>query len=291
LGRFVTETFEALKNKFFGIMQEIKNSKLGNIVADIFQALKNKFTSIASAVGDIKIGEVVGGIFKGISSKILQIFQTIGGFFSKIGRILDVFAKGKGPLLFLEKMLAPFPKFLQFIIKGPLKMLLQVFGAGAGLGKFFLEKFPQIYLVINTITGLFDAFTDKLLEGKSFFQKLLTGIIYGITSFVNFFDFIGLKLVDFEEVRDRVDKFFSAFKDGFFKGLLEIINQVVTFVLGMGPKVGAWIVGWFDTKWGEALYDIAKTAKNPLDMFVKWWDLTKMKMVEYITEPFKKMIN
>ena len=291
LGRFVTETFEALKNRFFGIIQEIKNSKLGNIVADIFEAVKSKFTSIASAVEDVKISEIIGSIFSGISSKILQIFETIGGYFTRIGRILDVFAAGKGPLLFLEKMLAPFPEFLQFIIRGPLKMLLEVFGKGVAFGNFLAEKFPIIYFVIETITGLFDAFTDKLMEGKSFIQKLLTGIIYGITSFVNFFEFIGLKLVDFEEVRDRVDKVFSAFKDGFFKGLLEIINQVVTFVLGMGPKVGAWIVGWFDKKWGEALYDIAKTAKNPMDMFVKWWDLTKTKVVEYITEPFKKMID
>lgn len=291
LGKFVSETFEALKNKFFGIMQEIKNSKLGNIVAEIFQAVKSKFTSIASSVKDVKIGEIVGSIFSGISTKILQIFETIGGYFSRIVRILDVFAAGKGPLLFLEKMLAPFPEFLQFIIRGPLKMLLQVFGKGAAFGKFLLEKFPIIYLVIETITGLFDAFTDKLMEGKSFIQKLLTGIIYGITSFVNFFEFIGLKLVDFEEVRDRVDKVFSSFKDGFFKGILEIINQVGTFILGMGPKVGAWIVGWFDKQWSEALYNIAKTAKNPLDMFVKWWDLTKTKVVEYITEPFKKMID
>ena len=204
----------------------------------------------------------------------MGIFKSIGEFFSRFGRVLNIIEKGKGPLLFMEKLLKPIPEFLKFIVEGPLKIIFKGLQLGLKVGRFFGKLLIPLAVVLELFSGLFKAFSDEKLSNKSFIQKLITGVVAGLGGFLDIFSIFGLEFFNFDEIRDRIDKMFKPFQEGkWIQGIGQILNQNVSFLLAIPGKILGWVVGWFSKDLGKKVtdyfrnFDLFETIKNII-MFV-----------------------
>lgn len=242
--RFVKELFSSIFKDLLNLARYIQESKLGTFITDIFKGLETKFLSIGKAVEGVK------------SVKFVSIFQEIGAFFSRLGRIVDIIGAGKGPLLFMSKILKPLPGFLKAVIEGPLRLIFKGLEYGVRFGKFVGKFLVPLAVALELFMGLFKAFTDTKLSDKSFIQKLTTGIIAGIGGFFDIFSIFGLEFFNFDEIRDRIEKIFKPFREGkWIQGIGQILNQVISWFLAVPGKILGWVVGWFSKDLGKKITD------------------------------------
>jgi hypothetical protein len=258
IGKFITGLFKAIKSKIIQGITLIKDSKIGKIVKGFFNSIKQTVLSWRAAISDSKIVKSVKGFFNILSTRVISIFNAVKSLLFKVKNffkpITSLFGKLKLPGI-------AFKGFLGFLSK-----LGGFFNLGLKAGKIFGKLLAPLFLVIEIVTGLFKAFNDDKLKDKSFFQKLLTGFISGILEFFDIFEIFGLNLISFDEIRDRIEKIFKPFREGkWLEGLNQILNQVVSFIVGLGGKVVGWLIGFFNKDLGE------KTQK-----FFKDFDLVEL---------------
>ena len=256
LVQIVKNLFQNIKTSLSGISKALSESKLGSFVIGIFEGISTKLGGLVKSVREIKITNVIPQLFSIIQSKFLGIFKSIGEFFSSFGRILNIIEKGKGPLLFMEKLLKPIPEFLKFIVEGPLKIIFKGLQLGLKVGRLFGKLLIPLAVVLELFSGLFKAFSDEKLSNKSFIQKLITGVVAGIGGFLDIFSIFGLEFFNFDEIRDRIDKIFKPFQEGkWIQGIGQILNQTVSFFLAIPGKILGWVVGWFSKDLGKKVTD------------------------------------
>ena len=243
LGKFVEEMVENLKSKFFELVEKVKNSKVGKLAEDVFNTIKTKFDDIVEGVKNFKPGEL-------IKSKFTKITETIDEFFGPLKSLLPK-AEGVKPLKILQPIFDFFGDIFKFV-SGPFK-------AGAGLGKLLGRALGPIFALVEVFIGLYQSFTDPKLKDKSFLQKAVTGVVKGIIEFfTGITKLVGLDLFDFDEIRDRIDKVFESFKEGFIPGILQLLNQWNSALLSIPMKIIGWMIGWFDKDAGDKIKEYAK---------------------------------
>lgn len=267
--------FNLLRVKLKNIFLSLKNTKIGKAISGLFKSVKLKFLKALRSLKGLSIVKSISGFFKNLKDVIGKKFKSITSFASKMfssikGGIGSIFLKVKNLILRLKNFFKPITsllgkfKFAQALTKplSLLKGLLRFFGKlsgffklGMGIGRIFGKVLWPIFAIIEIVTGLFKAFTDPKLKDKSFIQKMITGLVAGIAGFFDIFSLFGLELFKFEEIRDRFDKIFSAFKDGFLNGIFEWLNQLQSFAIGLVGKIIGWIVGWFNKDAGKAITD------------------------------------
>jgi len=251
IGQFVTKLFRGIKLKFLNALRALKNLSIVKSVRSFFTSFK------ASIISKFKSLITIGrGIFDSVSKRIMSIFNSVKSFITKIRNffkpITNFLSKFKvGKLLSVPMRL--FKSFMGFFSK-----LSGFFKLGLKLGRLLGKLAVPIFLIIETVTGLFKAFTDPKLKDKSFLQKLITGLVAGIAGFFDIFSIFGLELFGFDEIRDRFDKIFSAFKEGFFKGIFEWVNQIFSYIISFFGKIVGWVVGWFNKDAGKAITEWSK---------------------------------
>jgi hypothetical protein len=166
---------------------------------------------------------------------------------------------------------------------GFLSKLGGFFKLGLKVGRIFGRILTPLMALIEIGVGLFQAFTDPKLKDKSFLQKLVTGVTKGLASLLNIFEIFGLKLVDYDEIRDRIEKIFKPFREGkWLEGLNQISNQIISFLIGLGGKVVGWLIGFFNKDLGDRIqkffkeFDlndmVNKAIKTVKDWVVSLWD-------------------
>jgi len=251
IGQVVTRLFRSIKLKFLNALRALKNLSIVKSIRSFFSSFKasiaSKFKSLLS------IGK---GIFDSVSKRVMSIFNSVKAFITKIRNffkpITSFLSKFKaGKILSLPMKL--FKSFMGFFSK-----LSGFFKIGLKLGRLVGKLLWPIFAIIETVTGLFKAFSDPKLKDKSFLQKLVTGLVAGIAGFFDIFSIFGLELFGFDEIRDRFDKIFSAFKEGFFKGIFEWVNQIFSYIVSFFGKIVGWVVGWFNKDAGKAITEWSK---------------------------------
>jgi len=281
LGKFVEEVFTNLKGKFLELVDKVRNSKVGKFIEELFTNIKTKFDDIVKAAREFKPIEFIKGkfaqltatiddIFKGITTAVKEnkIVKTVLGVFDSIGEffkpLTDLLPKG-APGGKIGSALKPIFEFFDDIWKA----VGGFFKAGFNVGKQIGRALGPLFFIVETIIGLYQSFTDPKLKDKSFIQKALTGFVTGFVEFITgIFQLVGLDLFDFTEIRDRIDKVFSSFKEGFIPGILELLNQLVSSIASIPVKIVGWIVGWFDKDAGDKIkefgknFDILKNLKD-----------------------------
>ena len=330
LGQLLEEVFSKIRSKFLSLLEKIRKTKVGQYVEEVFTTVRGKFTDIIKrirnsntarmveeAVADIKaffnnvtkavrefnplqsirnkltqITQAIEDIFKGITvavrenkavKSIISVFESIGEFFKPLTALVP---RGGGGAI--VKALTPIFEVFQDIAKFAGKW----FAFGFKYGKILGDALGPIMAIIEVLVGLYQAFTDPKLKDKSFLQKALTGVVTGILEFLTgIFQIIGLDLFDYTEVRDRIDKIFESFNDGFINGILQLVNQLLSLVNSIPIKIVGWIVGWFNKDAGDAIKEYGKN--------FDWWVYTKNlfnaifnivgKMVNFVIGLFKEI--
>jgi len=263
----VKNFFTNFRKILSNIFNLIKQSKIYKMIEGLFLTLKSKFLSILKFIGELDIVKAIKIIFTSISTSLKGKFNFILQFFKAIGEKLKPIKDFFGKLKSIN-----FSKFLN------LKTIVELVSKLTGLGKIFtkalalgrlLGKFLlPLLAVFEVLVGTFQAFTDPKLKDKSNLQKIITGVLKGILNIFDIFEIIGLNIVSFPEIRDRVDKIFSSFKDGILKGILDVVNQIASFIVGIPIKILGWIVGFFNKDLGNQItqfgvdLDILRAVKN-----------------------------
>ena len=280
LGELIEDFFGKIRSKFVKLIERIKKTKTGKMIEEIFDTLKSKFTNVLKNIKQFKpsafikskfglVTQAIEQIFNGIKTAIKEnvivttvsrVFKSIGEFFKPLTDLLPKM-QGVKPFKILEPILGFFDDIFK-LVSGPFK-------AGLALGKTLGRALGPIFAIFEVFIGLYESFTDPKLKDKSFLQKAVTGVVKGIIEFfTGITKLIGLDLFNFDEIRDRIDKIFSAFKKGFLPGIMQLINQLVSTITSIPMKIVGWIVGWFDKDAGNKIkelgrnYDYFKTLKT-----------------------------
>lgn len=278
IGKFLRGLFAGLKAKVLKWAEAIRESSVVKAIKGFFNSVKETVLGWKAALKESKIYKAIESIFAGIKSRVGSIFNAIKTAFGKIKSFFQ-------PVLgFLSKTkIAKLPTGALKGFMGFLSKLGGFFSIGLKVGKVFGRLFGPILALYEIGVGLFQAFSDPKLKDKSFLQKLITGVVKGILNFFNIFEIIGLNLITFDEVRDRIEKIFKPFREGkWLEGLGQILNQVVSFIVGLGGKVIGWLIGFFNKDLGDSiakfsaefdLVDLSKKAFNAVtDWVVGLWD-------------------
>jgi len=271
IGQFITKLFNGIKSKFLNAIKFIKNNSIVKAISGFFTNIKNNLLNKFK-----KITDLASKLFKTISARVIAFFNTvknivvkIRNFFKPITAFLSKFTKIGSVIGKAGKM---FQGFLGFFGK-----LSKFFGLGLKLGRLLGKALFPLFLLIDTVGGLFKSFNDPKLKDKSLFQKIITGLVAGIAKFFDIFEIFGLELFGFDEIRDRFDKIFTAFKGGIINGILEWFNQIQSYAIGLIGKVIGWIVGWFNKDAGKAItewsknFDLGKFIIETVGAVVKWF--------------------
>lgn len=277
VGMFVTEIFDNLRSKFTETIQKIKNSKVVTFIEDVFTQLRSKFDDIIKGIKNFATENIV-------VKTVYKFFKTIDDFFKPLTDLLPK----SGPSGGFGKFLKPIFEFFDDIWKS----LSGFFKAGFNVGKQLGKALGPLFLIVETLIGLYQSFTDPKLKDKSFLQKALTGVVTGIIEFfTGIFQLVGLDLFDFKEIRDRIDKIFESFKEGFVPGILQLFNQLLSSIYSVPIKIVGWIVGWFDKDAGDKIkdygkqFDYFKFVKDIMDSIVAWIGTA----VNWIVDAFKNL--
>ena len=270
LGQIVDELFTNIKGVFVNLIERIKKTKTGKMIEEIFDALRSKFTNVLENIKQFKpsafikskfslVTQAIEQIFNAIKTAIKEnvivttvsrVFNTIGEFFKPLTDLLPKM-QGVKPFKILEPILGFFDDIFK-LVSGPFK-------AGLALGKTLGRALGPIFAIFEVFIGLYESFTDPKLKDKSFLQKAVTGVVKGIIEFfTGITKLIGLDLFNFDEIRDRIDKIFSAFKQGFLPGIMVLINQLVSTITSIPMKIVGWIVGWFDKDAGNKIKELGR---------------------------------
>ena len=274
---------------FLGFLEQIKSLKLrvttvfvniekvfnflGKIITGAektFELIKSPFIALKdSAIAVFRLWEnsiyTIGAKMEKFLAFILRTIGKIFPFFETLAKVVET--RGFGPIyLFVEiftqfgQLLAKLEKFLTTlpVIGGFLEAGITL---GKGIGKLALKALA----FLEIIYGLYQSFSDPKLTNKSTLQKIITGVVKGILNLFDIFQIIGLNLIEFTEVRDRIDKIFTSFNQNLFKGIADIFNQIISGIIGIGAKIVGWISKLFSkdagdaiTKWGRE-FDLGRS--------------------------------
>jgi len=289
--------FKIISTKLKGLFLRIKNTKLGQAITNIFRSVKLKFLKAIRYLKSFSIVKTISGFFKSLKLSLSSKFKFITDFALKAfenikSSFMKIFSKVRGFITRIQKFFKPITDFLGKFNVGKIlstpgklfKSFLGFFGKLSGffklglkLGRLVGKLLWPLFAIIETVSGLFKAFTDPKLQDKSFIQKMITGLVAGIAGFFDIFSIFGLELFGFDEIRDRFDKIFEAFKKGFFNGIGEWYNQIMSYAYGLIGKVVGWIVGWFNKDAGNAItewsknFDLGKFIKEMIGSLVGWF--------------------
>ena len=286
LGELIEDFFSKIKSKFVKLIERIKKTKTGKMIEEIFNTLKSKFTNILEEIKQFKptefikskftkITQAIEEIFNGIKTTIKEniivttiskVFASIGEFFKPLINLLPKM-EGVKPFKILEPILGFFDDIFK-LVSGPFK-------AGLAIGKTLGRLLGPIFAIFEVFVGLYQSFTDPKLKDKSFLQKAVTGVVKGIIEFfTGITKLIGLDLFNFDEIRDRIDKIFSSFKEGFIPGIVQLLNQLVSAVASIPMKIIGWIVSWFDKDAGNKIQELGRNF-DYLETLKKLWNSIK----------------
>jgi len=268
----LVEKIKALKVRALKLFEDIEKvfgffAKGIRGLEKVINAVKGPFTFIAELFGKggtlFKIWE--SGIYKigeAIEKSVAFVLNLVGKIFSPLKALASVVSeKGLG---FVYKFIEIFTqtgqiigKFVKFLTTLP--FIGKAIEAGITVGKEVGRLAFKFLFFLEIIYGLFQSFNDPKLQDKSGFQKIITGVVKGFLNFFDFFQILGLNLIEFNEVRDRIDKIFTAFnKDGIIAGIGQILNQIVSGILGIGGKIVGWITGWFNKSAGDLITKMSR---------------------------------
>jgi len=315
--------YKKLKGFFAGIVKFVEDifkfitdSKIGKMIGGLFNSIGAKIMEAINFLRESKIGQAIEGFFKTIWETVKgwikaieesPIIKTIKEFFeaakSKATGIIEAVMKFFGDI---KSFFAPVTNFFKNTKIGELfnvKLFENFFGifskifkgleAGLKWGKTFADFLFPIIAVLETIVGVFQAYNDPKLKDASNAQKIITGVLKGLLNTFDLLEIIGLDLIKFDEIRDRVDKIFKSFnEDGFIMGILQVFNQIASFIIGIPIKVLGWVVGWINKDMGEAItkfgenFDIAELTQRAIDSIIDGVTGLWNKVVEFLKNMF-----